>query len=317
MESAINEMSEAVKLATLNTVLILAEITKSMQEGVEFVITKTTFIDERTKVIESKVDIVIGQGQVMDSKQDAMLQQQKEMAALMKKIYDREHTKAGHEKSQEKDSKSRLGQMKTKTDPGENKRAALSQVAAHFRDVSPSWNVVSKKTKAQLKEIRIDSVPGTGKWLFEEQAYKTWADQEESIVWLRGNAGIGKSFLAEAVITSLETSSNDRKSFAYFFFREEEDNLRSFFQARKSSLNLYSACSFSSPVTKMLTGCLFSLFHVIPTGRDGPKILRATRQRDFEEPERRQPFRPLADFIHRAVSFKGRRPCLSHLGWRR
>ena len=226
-------MSEAVKLATLNTVLVLAEIVKSMEEGVEFIITKTTFIDERTKVIESKVDVVIGQGQVMDSKQDAMLQQQKEMTSLMKKIYDREHTKAGHEKTQEKDLKSRPGQLKTKTDPGENKRVALTQVASHFSDLSPQWNVVSKKTKGQRKEISTDSVPGTGKWLFDDEAYKAWADQAKSVVWIRGNAGIGKSFLAEAVITSLETLSNDRKSFAYFFFREEEDNLRSFAEARK------------------------------------------------------------------------------------
>jgi transcriptional regulator with PAS, ATPase and Fis domain len=230
-----DRMSDAVKLATLNTVMVLAEIVKSMEEGVEFVVTKTTFIDERTKVIESKVDIVIGQGQVMDSKQDAMLQQQKEMTSLMKKIYDREHTKAGHEKTQ--DAKSRPGQLKTKTDPGENKRVALTQVATHFSDFSPKWNIISKETKAQRKEIRTDSVPGTGKWLLNEEVYKAWADQEKPVLWIRGNAGIGKSFLAEAIITSFETSSNDRRSFAYFFFREEEDNLRSFTEARKYRLS--------------------------------------------------------------------------------
>ena len=226
-------MSQAVNLATLRTVQILAEIVKSMEEGVEFIVTKTTFIDERTKVIESKVDVVIGQGQVMDSKQDAMLKEQKVISSLMKKIYERDSARAG----QEKDAKSHPGQRKAKTDPGENKRAALNQVTAYFTKFSSKWSVVGKETKAQRKEIHIDSVPGTGRWLLDdEETYKAWADQEKPVVWMRGNAGIGKSFLAETVITSLETSSNDRKSFAYFFFREEEDNLRSFTEACKYGL---------------------------------------------------------------------------------
>jgi hypothetical protein len=225
-------MSQAVNLATLRTVQILAEIVKSMEEGVEFIVTKTTFIDERTKRIESKVDIVINQGQVMDSKQDAVLAQQTEMTALMRKLYERE--RAGRDKTQEKDAKSHPGQRKAKIDPGENKRVALDQVAAYITNLAPKWSVVSKETKAQRKEINLDSVPDTGTWLVEgEETYKAWVDQEKPIVWLRGNAGIGKSFLAEAVVTSFETSSSDRKSFAYFFFREEEDNLRSFTEARK------------------------------------------------------------------------------------
>jgi predicted ATPase len=232
MESAINEMSQAVNLATLRTVQILAEIVRSMEEGVEFIVTKTTFIDERTQRIESKVDLVINQGQVMDSKQDAVLAQQKEMSALMKKLYERE--RGGHEKTQEKDAKGHPGQRKAKTDPGENKRVALNEVTSFFSNFSSKWRVVSKETKTQRKEINVDSVHGTATWLLkDEETYKAWANQEKPVVWMRGNAGIGKSFLAEAVVTSLETSSTERKSFAYFFFREEEDNLRSFTEARK------------------------------------------------------------------------------------
>lgn len=228
-------MSDAVGLATLRTVSILAEIVKSMEEGVEFVVTKTTFIDERTKRIESKVDIVINQGQVMDSKQDAVLAKQDEMSALMKKYFERD--RSGHDKTQEKDAKVHPGQRKAKTDPGENKRVALNQVASFFTGFSPKWGAISKETKVQRKEIHGDSVPGTGTWLLnDEETYKAWVDQEKSVVWMRGNAGIGKSFLAEAVVTSLETALNGRKSFAYFFFREEEDNLRSFTESCKCGL---------------------------------------------------------------------------------
>ena len=232
-------MSDAVGLATLRTVSILAEIVKSMEEGVEFIVTKTTFIDERTKRIESKVDIVINQGQVMDSKQDAVLAKQDvalakqdEMNALMKKLFERDRT-------QEKDVKGHPGQRKAKSDPGENKRLALDQVASFFSRFSSKFGAISKETKVQRKEIHDDSVAGTGTWLLDDDIYKAWVDREKPVVLMRGNPGIGKSYLAEAVVTSLETSSNGRKSFAYYFFREEEDNLRSFTEACKYGMVSY------------------------------------------------------------------------------
>ena len=245
-------MSQAVNLATLRTVAILAEIVKSMEEGVEFIVTKTTFIDERTQRIESKVDIVINQGQVMDSKQDAVLAKQDAalakqdaalakqdaksdtVLALMRKLYERDAV--GHERSLEKDPRGHPGQRKGKgkTEPGEKKWIALNQVTTYFSESSPRWSVISKNTKAQRKEIHADSVAGTGSWLLKDkEPFKAWTEHEKPIVWIRGDAGIGKSYLAEAVVTSLEASSADRKSFAYFFFREEEDNLRSFTEARK------------------------------------------------------------------------------------
>jgi hypothetical protein len=230
-----SRMSDAVGLATLRTVQILAEIVKSMEEDVEFIVTKTTFIDERTKRIESKVDIVINQGQVMDSKQDAVLSKQDETLALMKKYLERD--RAGQYKTQEKDGKGHPGQHKAKPDPGENKRLALNKVSSFFSDFSSKWGAISRETKVQRMDIHDNTVKGTGTWLLnDDDVYRAWVHQEKPIVLMRGNAGIGKSFLAEAVVTNLENSPNGRKSFAYFFFKEEDDNLRSFTEARKYGL---------------------------------------------------------------------------------
>jgi len=201
MDAAIKEMSDAVGLATLNTVLVLAQIVKAMEENVEFIVTKTTFIDERTKVIDSKMDIVINQGQVTDSKLDGVANDFKE---LRKFLVDRDRTREGHDRGQ--DARNRPGQSKTKTDPGENKRVALAQVNAWFRDYAWGWESVGKRMKAQVKAIGDDSAPGTGKWLFESSAYKAWADNEKSVLYLRGTAGVGKVsliFLFPRVFTSL------------------------------------------------------------------------------------------------------------------
>ena len=267
-------------LATLRTVQILAEIVKSMEEGVEFIVTKTTFIDERTQRIETKVDLVINQGQVIESKQDAALAKQDvglaktdTVLALMRKLYERDG--AGYERTQEKDPKGHPGQRKgkgkVKTEPGEKKWVALNQVSSYLSQASARWSFISKETKAQRKEIQDESVPGTGSWLLnEDNLYKAWADHKRSIVWLVGSAGIGKSFVAEAVVASLEASSEDRKSLAYFFFKEEEDNLRSFTESRKFEKDPYWIALRRLPFANRN---LFSLLHVIPTCRSRSQVL--------------------------------------------
>ena len=158
-------MSQAVGLATLRSTEIIAQIVKSMEQNVEFIVTKTTFIDERTQRIESKVDVSIHQTQAIQSKQDEGLAQQKEMLAVVKnidKIF--EHERAGRENAQEKDHP---GKKSSKTDPSEGKRVALNQVTSYFSEFSNAWMAISKETKLQRKEIHDDSVPATGMWLLK------------------------------------------------------------------------------------------------------------------------------------------------------
>ncbi len=224
MESAINELSQAVGLATLRSVEIIAETIQKMDENLDFVVTKVTTLDEGMHVLDSKTNVVIKQNQVQDQKTDLILEGLKTLTKFSRETRDRPLEK-------EKEAKHRSGQKKGKTDPGENKRVALEQVKGYFTQVSPKWDAITKETRLQRREIHDTSVKGTGAWLLQEESYKAWIHQEKPLLWMRGNAGIGKSFLAQTVLKELESSPKDRNPFAYFFFRGETDNLKHFTQA--------------------------------------------------------------------------------------
>lgn len=48
-------------------------------------------------------------------------------------------------------------------------------------------------------------LPGTGDWILEDQTFQNWKDAADSeLLWLRGNRGCGKSFLASVIIEDLK-----------------------------------------------------------------------------------------------------------------
>ncbi|RAH79096.1 hypothetical protein BO86DRAFT_367342 [Aspergillus japonicus CBS 114.51] len=83
MEEAINELSQAVGLATLRTVEIIDEVVKSMNGQVEFLVANATLLDERTEAIQSNTNTIMEQNQDLGSKQDAMTQLQKETLEMV------------------------------------------------------------------------------------------------------------------------------------------------------------------------------------------------------------------------------------------
>ncbi|EEA22327.1 hypothetical protein EYB26_007587 [Talaromyces marneffei] len=84
MEEAVNELAQAVGLATLRTVEILDDIVQSMNGNVEFLVAKVTFIDERTAAIKSDTGIIIEQNRELESKQDAMMETLNEQSRMFK-----------------------------------------------------------------------------------------------------------------------------------------------------------------------------------------------------------------------------------------
>ncbi|PYI26439.1 hypothetical protein BP00DRAFT_430361 [Aspergillus indologenus CBS 114.80] len=83
MEEAINELSQAVGLATLRTVEIINEVVKSMNGQVEFLVANAALLDERTEAIQSNTNTIMEQNQDLGSKQDAMTQLQKETLEMV------------------------------------------------------------------------------------------------------------------------------------------------------------------------------------------------------------------------------------------
>jgi len=67
MEEAVNELTQAVGLATLRTVQILDEVVQSMNGNVEFIVTRTTVIDKRTEAIKLDTETIIEQNRDLES----------------------------------------------------------------------------------------------------------------------------------------------------------------------------------------------------------------------------------------------------------
>ncbi|KUL81942.1 hypothetical protein ZTR_10354 [Talaromyces verruculosus] len=81
-EEAVNELTQAVGLATLRTVEILNDIVQSMNGNVEFLVARVTLADERTKAIKSDTGIIIEQNQELKSKQDAIMEMLNEQSRI-------------------------------------------------------------------------------------------------------------------------------------------------------------------------------------------------------------------------------------------
>jgi len=82
MEEAVNELTQAVGLATLRTVQILDEVVQSMNGNVEFIVTRTTVIDKRTEAIKLDTETIIEQNRDLESKQDAMMEKLTEQSRI-------------------------------------------------------------------------------------------------------------------------------------------------------------------------------------------------------------------------------------------
>lgn len=78
--------------------------------------------------------------------------------------------------------------------------------------------------------------PGTGEWVKDHKSFKTWINDEDSILWVSGNPGAGKSFIAGSIIAHLSALRSQgimkpQTTLAYFFLKDDNPLTRSFHQA--------------------------------------------------------------------------------------
>jgi outer membrane murein-binding lipoprotein Lpp len=80
-------------------------------------------------------------------------------------------------------------------------------------------------------------LPGSGDWIREEPQFEAWLQRKNSILWISGIPGSGKSFLAGNIIAYLkeqdphEVANPSQTSVAYFFFKDSDPQTRSIHQA--------------------------------------------------------------------------------------
>ncbi|KAL2832928.1 prion-inhibition and propagation-domain-containing protein [Aspergillus cavernicola] len=83
MEQAVNELSQAVGLATLRIADILSEVVQNMNGNVEFLVSKSIVMDKRTEVIQSNTDLIMQQNKELGSTQDKMTEMQHQTLEMM------------------------------------------------------------------------------------------------------------------------------------------------------------------------------------------------------------------------------------------
>jgi hypothetical protein len=75
-----------------------------------------------------------------------------------------------------------------------------------------------------------DRLPGSGTWLFDQDAYQSWrCATTSSILWLSGTLGMGKKKLVSSVIDRIQIesstrTSSDKEMLAYFYCQRDNSN---------------------------------------------------------------------------------------------
>ncbi|KAI9694302.1 MAG: hypothetical protein M1820_009026 [Bogoriella megaspora] len=90
---------------------------------------------------------------------------------------------------------------------------------ANQRDKILSW-ISETSYHAHHRDIFDKVHPGTGRWLFEKPAFTNWQQgSRSSLLWLRGDAGVGKSCLTSCVVDHyLRTPQLDSSHVIAYFY---------------------------------------------------------------------------------------------------
>ncbi|KAL9108787.1 MAG: hypothetical protein Q9227_006444 [Pyrenula ochraceoflavens] len=123
--------------------------------------------------------------------------------------------------------------------------AGVDQVLDSFEDLrEESRSSLLKKTLEpspsahdRLDEIQRQHIPNSGDWIRAEEPLQSWIASKTKFLWVSGHPGSGKSFLTYSIITYLRElhqqpgNTMPRSSLGFFFFRNGDQQMRSFEQA--------------------------------------------------------------------------------------
>jgi chromosomal replication initiation ATPase DnaA len=100
-----------------------------------------------------------------------------------------------------------------------------------------SFNVVQRffnahdDSDARNQEIEYNFVDGTTEWLFQRKEFVNWRKDPSAspYLWIIGEGGMGKSFLAYSALRKLQkqTASRSKMTFAHYYFRQQNFEGRS------------------------------------------------------------------------------------------
>lgn len=98
-----------------------------------------------------------------------------------------------------------------------------NQISSNLRDWLKAPDATIDHNTACLKKH-----PGTGLWLVRDPRFTTWLTEGNSILWLNGFAGSGKSVLCSTAIQSVfrHRRSQPRIGIAFFYFTFNDESKR-------------------------------------------------------------------------------------------
>jgi hypothetical protein len=241
MQASIDELNQTVEYETYNSVRTVEDEVKTGNEKLDAVQEDTSAnaakldeLDEKLRAFRSslgqdvqqlymsslKLEVVVSEGFV------AVQTKQNESHALLVQLQ-KSVEKLG--KSSEHEDKKKQG-AKSKGDGGDRKFQALREIKKFFSEnytTFPSWTDAHRENLAQDEDMRDSQVRHTAKWLSEHPRFKAWKEGENHMLWLKGDEGIGKSFLAFSAVQDLRALQDEHNCFAYFYFKEEHPYLQS------------------------------------------------------------------------------------------
>ncbi|KAK7446745.1 hypothetical protein VKT23_014441 [Stygiomarasmius scandens] len=93
----------------------------------------------------------------------------------------------------------------------EQREKELEKIREWLKPSDPSQN---------YNEHIEDQVAGTGEWFLNGEEYKKWKETPNSMMWLQGEMGCGKSVLISGVIKNLKEFCSNKAgaAIAYYFF---------------------------------------------------------------------------------------------------
>ncbi|GAM40351.1 NACHT domain protein [Talaromyces pinophilus] len=108
-----------------------------------------------------------------------------------------------------------------------NDRDRLDKLKKALNPISASGQVFSSINESRM--------PGSGSWV--EDRIRSWWQGSESLLWIHGGPGVGKSYLASKIINDLakaETSAGSAPIVASFFIKNNDVDLRSLNKALRT-----------------------------------------------------------------------------------
>jgi hypothetical protein len=93
-------------------------------------------------------------------------------------------------------------------------------------------------SKVRNREIEYNFVDGTAEWLFERKEFLNWRKDPSAspYLWIIGEGGVGKSFLAYSALRKLQkqTASHSNMTVAHYHFRQQN------FEGRSAANNVFA-----------------------------------------------------------------------------